>query len=142
MGMTANAFVTALQDLAGPAVCDERTLLVDARPSLGPRGRGTCSVYVSLINLPYHRVKQRRGGGAENENNRILVVVKGFNEGEFASIPAETIAVEPLVCNVGHPGQGAQKIRRKTASPEKIAEYLGNYLQGIVTKFPPSFTHE
>jgi hypothetical protein len=142
MGLTVEKFLLALRTSAGPSVCDERTLIAEAQPSLGPRGRGTCSVYVSLINLPFYRSKQRRGGGAENENNRILIRVGGFNEGDFAEMPAEKVSVEPLVCNIGYPGQGAQRIRRKTASPEKIAEYLGLYLQDIVAGFPPSYSHE
>lgn len=138
MSMTAEQFVLALRDHAGSFVCDERTLLANAGRSLGRHGLGTCSVHVTYVNLPFPRVQERRGGGAEAENNRMLFFVRGFNEGEVADIPTEKVQVEHAVCNVS----GAPRLRRKTASPEKIASYLAQYLRGVATQFHPSFTHE
>lgn len=72
----------------------------------------------------------------------MLFFVRGFNEGDATGVPVERVEVEQLVNNVGHPGESAPKLRRKTADPEKIASYLAKYLRDVVSRFPPRLTHD
>jgi len=147
MGLTADQFMQLFKETVSPEVRDERTTFVVLHPGLGPRGRGNAHVTITFINLPTPRVRERRGGGAEAENNRMLFYVEGFNDDPFADEPAEKVKVEQLVNNVFRPlaGAGAESapsLRRKTCSPERAASYLADYVTQVARDFPPSFTHE
>ena len=129
--MNPTEFMSALMDGLSPLVCEER--FVDARYSPGfVKGPGSVMVY--FYNLPEKRVKEKRGGGAEGMNNRLL-----FNVGEFAdeSHSASKVTVEQLSGFVRE-----TPFRKKTASPEKIASYLASYINKIASMYAPEFTHE
>lgn len=130
--MNANDFIEQLE-LALASVRSERTVLTRFEPGfVGGHG----SVFVTFVNLPFARFKERRGGGAESENNRVLFSIQGFSD---SSTPAAKITIETLVNNVT---PREQRLRKKTASPAKVAEYLASYIGEVARNFPPNFTHE
>lgn len=137
MSMTTEAFTTALAERLSLLVHDQRTVVVEPQSSLGPKGRGTASVFVTFVNLPTSRVRERRGGGAESENNRMLFCVRGFNDRPYEGEPAASVTIEQLVRNLD-----STKMRKKTADPDKVATYLANYINDVAAKFAPRFTHE
>jgi hypothetical protein len=94
-------------------------------------------VFVTFINLPFARFKEKRGGGAEAENNKQLFTVDGFNSDP--SVPVDKVVVDTLR---NHIASRDQKLRKKTGDPAKIAEYLASYIIKIAEHFPPNFTHE
>ncbi len=129
-------FIGLLNDQLSVLAKDERTVLVAHLPGLvhGPRNG---SVSVNLINLPYARWKERRGGGAESQNNRMLFMVNGF--GSDPQEKAEKVSVEQLVSSI----MGcSDRLRKKTATPEKIASYLATFINQVVANFDPRFTHD
>jgi hypothetical protein len=143
MKMNMYEFFADLKSKLSTLIVNNRYVLADSAGSLGYEGRGRGSASVTFINLPYARVKERRGGGAESENNRQLFFVNGFNSGPFVSEGVEKVQIEQLVNNIGVPGgQWSEKLRKKTGSPDKIATYLANYLNEIASAHPPQFTHE
>ena len=131
--MNANDFIEQLE-LALAHVRSERTVLARFEAAFLV-GHG--SVFVTFINLPYARFKERRGGGAESENNRMLFSVQGFDS--YPATPVAKIMVETLVNNIT---PRDQRLRKKTADPAKIAEYLAAYIGKTAESFPPNFTHE
>lgn len=138
--MNADDFILCLRDHLSKLVLDERTFLVEFEAGFSP-GKGRGSVVVNFINLPTPRHKERRGGGAESENNRQLFFVNGFHA--TAAEPADRLVVEQLTNGIGRGADDwAPKMRKKTASPEKIAEYLAKYVNDIAARFEPNFTHE
>ncbi len=140
MTMTLHDFLSDLKAKLSPLVTGERYVLADQAGSLGYDGRGRGTASVTFINMPYERVKQRRGGGAESENNRMLFFVRGFNSGEaLFRIGVDRVQVEMLVNNIS---PREENLRKKTGSPDKIASYLANYLNQTAEKYPPQFTHE
>jgi|WetSurMetagenome_2_1015567.scaffolds.fasta_scaffold78478_6 hypothetical protein len=140
--MIENDFINALKSQIDAGVLHGCHVAVDVSPSLGPPGYGTCTVFVTFINLPTSRVRERRGGGAEAENNRMLFSVSGFHGGQYATTDAEKVTAEQLVCSIGKTGNWAPKMRKKTASPEKVAPYLAKYINDVARKFPPRYTHQ
>lgn len=142
MGLTADQFMQLFKETLPPGVRDERTTLVTLHPSLGPRGRGSAYVSVTFINLPTPRVRERRGGGAESENNRMLFFIRGFNDYPFADEPVEEVKVEQLTNNIHSLETRAPTLRRKTCNPDRAASYLTDYVARVAGDFPPNFTHE
>jgi len=138
MGMTADQFMLALKERLSVLVHDERTVLLDYHVGL-VQGRGRAHVSLTFINLPYPRVRERRGGGAESENNRVLFFANNFNSPPFGDEPVEKVTVEQLVNNVG---DRSENLRKKTASPDKVASYLANYVNNLASSHEPRFTHE
>jgi len=138
--MKIDEFTEYFRQQLSPLVTDQRTLLVNTQPSWSSSidGRREVSLHVTFVNLPFARFKERRGGGAESENNRMLFFVRGFIE----LTDVDRITVEQRVNHVGPIGHGAPNLRKKTARPEKIAEYLATYLNETASTFPPNFTHE
>jgi len=142
MPLTAEMFIEVLRERLSLLVHEDRFVVADLTPRLGPPGPGRASVTVTFVNLPESRVRERRGGGAESENNRMLFMVRGFNDPPHDADPSARVEAEQLVCNVGHPGSGAKKMRKKTADPDKVATYLANYINDVAATFAPQFTHE
>ena len=135
--MNANEFLEILNSSLSPLVDRERTVIADFKSSKGFTDRpGSSNVYVNFINLPQERHRQRRGGGAESENNRMLFWISGFNED--SSDPVDRIKIEQSVNNIS----GSKNMRAKTASPDKIALYLARYLIETAGSVAPNLTHE
>jgi len=135
--MNANEFLEILNSSLSPLVDRERTVIADFKSSKGFTDRpGSSNVYVNFINLPQERHRQRRGGGAESENNRMLFWISGFNED--SSDPVDRIKIEQSVNNIS----GSKNMRAKTASPDKIALYLARYLNETAGSVAPNLTHE
>lgn len=138
--MTLHEFLSDLKTRLSALVTDERYVLADQVGSLGYDGRGRGTASVTFVNMPYERVKQRRGGGAESENNRMLFFVRGFNSGEaLFHTGVDRVQVECLVDNI-RPRE--ERLRKKTGSPDKISAYLASFLNQTAEKYPPRFTHE
>ena len=131
--MNAHDFTAALDQNLSPLVRNERTLV--ARFSSMHRAFQSM-IFVNFINLPEERHRQKRGGGAESENNRMLFTVEGFGEHE-EDPSAPKLKVEQSV----HGLFEFRRMRTKTASPEKIAEYLAGYINEVAETIPPNFTH-
>ena len=98
MGMTADQFMLALKERLSVLVHDERTVLLDYHVGL-VQGRGRAHVSLTFINLPYPRVRERRGGGAESENNRVLFFANNFNSPPFGDEPVARDAYVEYVGN-------------------------------------------
>lgn len=95
---------------------------------------------MNYYNLPEPRVLQKRGGGAEAENNRMLFTISGW--GNFENVPVEKVKIEQTVDAIIPRGSNMRSLRAKTADPRKIAVYLADYLNQIAEMFPPNLTHE
>jgi len=137
--MSADDFLELLRSQLVGTIQD-RVVLAEYARGFGGRG----SVMIRFYNLPLDRQRQRRGGGAENENNVILLMVDGF--GTEPSHLTAKVRVEQLINGIydGHPvgGNRAPTLRKKTASPDKIAEYVARYLCKVAEDFPPRLTHD
>lgn len=138
LGMTATDFMTLLRQKFDALGHDDRCVFIEFHPGL-VTGMGRGSVSVTLVNLPLDRVRERRGGGAEAENNRALYFVNGFHSEPHTQVPAERVQVEQLVDNVG---SRSERLRKKTASPEKVASYLAEHVGRLAANHPPRYTHD
>lgn len=136
---SATDFIHILNDSLNDMVVNDRTVIVTFSKGFVP-GPGRGSLTINFINLPEERHRQRRGGGAESENNRQLFMVWGFNE--TPESPVEKIKLEQSVNGIGYQGIWAPKLRSKTGSPDKVAAYLSKYINDVADKFPPNYTHE
>ena len=135
--MNAHEFTAALDRNLSPLVHNERTLIARFSSSRGFTTRPFQSaIYVNFINLPEERHRQKWGGGAESENNRMMFSIHGFGEDETVSV--DKVKIEHPVCGI----TSRPSLRGKTASPEKIAEYLAGYINKVAETVPPNFTHE
>jgi hypothetical protein len=121
MYMNATQFLNLLNNSLWPLVDKERTLIASYSSGFSP-GPGRGSITINFINLPHARHKERRGGGAESENNRQLFMVWGFNENPES--PVEKIKLEQSSNGIGYQGLWAPKLRSKTGSPDKVATML------------------
>ena len=131
MPMSANEFLELLDASLSPLVDGERTVIASFNSSRGFTGRpGSSNIAVNFINLPRKRHQQRRGGGAESENNHMLFWISGFNEDP--SDPVDRIKIAQSVNSI----RGAKGMRAKTASPDRIALYLANYINEIANGIP------
>ena len=130
--MPAKMFTEVLQELLSVLVHEDRFVVAEVVPRLGG---SRDSVHVTFVNLPKSRVKERRGGGAESENNRMLFAVRGFDDDDLS--PTSRVTVEMLVNNTS-----AKRMRKKTDVPIKIATYLAAYINEAAASLTPRFTHE
>ena len=133
----ATEFLDILNSNLSPLVDRKRTVIATFKSSKGftilP---DRSNIAVNFINLPQERHKERRGGGAESENNRMLFWISGFNENP--SDPVDRIKIEQSVNSI----RGSRNMRAKTASPDKIALYLARYINETAGSVPPNLTHE
>lgn len=95
---------------------------------VSPAPLGGSDVWVTLINLPAGIGEA--GGGAEAMNNRILFIVRGGVGGASAKVEQ---------CSSAFPR--SYSLRAKTATPEKLAAYLGAFLEKLASEIAPKFTH-
>lgn len=136
--MTSAEFMEYLQDLLE---IGDRQVRMDNR---GYSHHDT-SVFVHYYNLP-HGVGGA-GGGAEGENNRLMLVVRGF--GRAPDDATDKVKVETSVSALKNPhappGSGWREqrwtLRAKTGKPEAIAEYIAKFLNKTADEVPPNFTH-
>lgn len=139
----ASYFCGELQAALSTHVQTNRTVRAEFRAGLAP-GPGRGYVIVDFINLPIERFRERRGGGAESENNRMTFFAEGF--GRTESDPATKVSIRQLKNGIyrhGFPSREnrAPDLRKKTATPDKAATYLANYINNIAAEFEPNFTH-
>ena len=136
---SATDFIRILNDSPNDMVVNDRTVIVTFSKGFVP-GPGRGSLTINFINLPEERHRQRRGGGAESENNRQLFMVWGFDE--TPESPVSQVKIEQSINGIEASGTYAPKMRAKSGSPDKVAVYLAKYLNDVADKFPPNFTHE
>lgn len=99
---------------------------------------GYTSVVVNYINLPEEIHSRNEGNGAESENNRMMFSVTGFHPTDPTRPPMDLkVKVELHVSSIGR----EYNLRAKTATPEKIAEYLAAHLNKVAAEVEPKFTH-
>jgi len=147
-GASADEFVTALQGYLSPLVHSDRHVNANFKSSKGFTSHpGQSRLAINFYNLPTSRVKERRGGGAEAENNRALFMVHGFETD--SKIPVAKVKLEQLVNVIGSPDRWAPNMRRwapnmraKSGDPLTVAKYLANYINDVASTFPPQFSHE
>jgi len=80
------------------------------------------TVFVTLINLPKERVKER--WGASEHNNRIMFTVKFLDKG---------VQVEQSLQGL----DTVQRLRKKTGKPDAVAIYLAKYINDHVKAVQP-----
>jgi len=103
---------------------------------------GADAVYVNFVNLP-----KGHGGGAESENNRASFWIRGFDKAdEHAAPPTGKVKVEmsnsALYSGEGAPSRETRVVMRaKTGTPDQVAKYLADFLNNVVKKIPPRYTH-
>lgn len=139
MPCSAEEFIIHFMSELSPLVIEKRWVRADFSNRFSDRPK-SASVSVNFFNLPEDRVKQRRGGGAEGENNRQLFMVWGFEPD--ASVPVAKVKLDQSINSVGYPGNWAPKMRAKSGSPEKVAAYLAQYINDVAASFEPNYTHE
>ncbi len=116
-------------------VLNERQIRISNRHA--PDSRRTDSVHVNYVNLP-PELGRGGGGGAEAENNRMSFWVEGFaRDDEHAPPPTGKVKVEMATSALPR----EFRLRGKTAAPEQIAKYLGDFLNRVAREVPPNFTH-
>jgi hypothetical protein len=138
---SATDFIRILNDSLNDMVVNDRTVIVTFSKGFVP-GPGRGSLIINFINLPEERHRQRRGNGAESENNRQLFMVWGFDE--TPESPVSKVKIEQSIngLNMSSSGSFVQKMRTKSGSPDKVASYLAKYINDVADKFPPYYTHE
>jgi hypothetical protein len=130
-------FAQTLNDHLSPLVRDDRVVIVRFSSSKGFTAKPLQSqVFINFINLPEARHRQKRGGGAESENNRMMFTISGFDAEE--STPIDKLKIEQSVSSFPR----EYRMKGKTASPEKIAVYLADHINKIAAENVPSYTHE
>lgn len=135
--MNATDFTRTLESELSPLVRDQRTVTARFKSSRGFTSRPHQSLmFVNFYNLPEARHHEKRGGGAESENNRMMFMVSGFDEDESA--PVEKLKVE--LSNSVFPR--TYHLRAKTASPEKVTSYVADFINKVAAENEPSYTHE
>lgn len=100
----------------------------------------TGQVFLNFINLPRQVHAEGRGGGAEEMNNRISLVVTDWKPvGAYGrkTLPPGQVHVEPQVNSLGR----EYRLRAKTGSESSIAGYIATYLGRIAREVPPKLTH-
>lgn len=86
------------------------------------------SIFINFFNLPTGH-DGYGGGGAEVENNRMMFLIEVAKDGKLKI--QETVSALPRT----------HRLRTKTASPEKLVAYLGDFLRKVIAEVPPNFTH-
>lgn len=94
-------------------------------------------VYVNFINLP--EGIGSAGGGAEAENNRISFWIKGWPKNKADGPRTGKVKIE--CANSVFRREVFPMMRAKTATPEKIAVYLAEYLNKLMAEIEPNYTH-
>lgn len=133
---SANQFLEILDNELSPLVDAERTVVARFSSSRGFTNRPRQSmIFVNFINLPRERFEEKRGGGAENENNRMMFKISGFDEEIDTGV--DKVSIEHSVSTI----DGPKRLRGKTASPDKIASYLARYINEVAGSCEPRLTH-
>jgi hypothetical protein len=116
----------------------DRHINLDPHPDTG-------QLFINYYNLPEATYCANAGGGAENNNNRImLTVLFPGKHGWYDKPVAEgMLRVSLAVLSVGtsQAFRNDYKLRGKTCAPEKMAEYIATYLNKVARQVPPKYTH-
>jgi hypothetical protein len=83
--------------------------------------------FVELTNLPAATMESYCG--AEQENNRLCICMER---------KGDKVKVSTLVNMVT---SREDMLRGRTSTPEKAAEYVSAYINRVLEKYPPRFTH-
>jgi len=118
-----------IEDLTKKLDLKGRQVKFRTTPENAPGSRRGGMVFVNFYNLPTG--VGSAGGGAEAENNRMLFVVEGFG------LPTGKVKVEMSTSALPR----EHKLRAKTDSPERVAQYLAAFINKVVKEVPPHFTH-
>lgn len=103
-------------------------------------GMGSHSqVFIDFINLPIERVREKRGGGAEGSNNRMLLVVDGFAR-DLGEPPPGKVKLDTRISLYGAP-PALSKLRGKSGTPEAIAKYVSDFISKVAAEVPGKYTH-
>lgn len=92
------------------------------------------NVFINFVNLPSNDVNT--ANGAEAENNRMSFEISGFDEYNPTLNDPSIVGKVKIEMRTNSIGR-QYNLRGKTATPEKIAEYLTNFLNEIAAKVPP-----
>ena len=92
---------------------------------------------VHFVNLPFDIVEASLGGGAEVENNRLTVFIRGFHPTDVNAAAPGKVKLEVLVSVFNK----RLPLRGKTADPMKMVEYLAGYLNKLAKEIQPNYTH-
>lgn len=92
------------------------------------RAAGPTLLFINYYNLPESVAALKAGGGAEAENNRLMLMVEQ---------KGDKLKVELSVPFAG----GGRPLRAKTGTPDQIARYVAAYINAIHAEVPPNFTH-
>jgi len=95
------------------------------------------TVFINYINLP----ENLAGGGAESENNRLMLQVSGFGKEEHAAPPSGKVKVELSISAVQDAANGRLRLRGKSGTPEQAAKYVADFLNMVAKEIPPRYTH-
>lgn len=104
----------------------DRQVNFTTRSSLGP----TDTVFINYYNLP--EGVGGAGGGAEAQNNRLLLSVR---------VGPSKAKVETTVSTLQTPSRDRVTVRGRTGTPEAIAKYVAQSLNKISREVQPRFTH-
>jgi hypothetical protein len=90
----------------------------------------TGQLFVNYVNLPQRVFEARQGGGAEGQNNRIMITLDFKRDGKV-KVSGTVNAITGR----------EDRLRGKTAIPSKAVAYVVSYLERIASEYPPRFTH-
>lgn len=128
--LSANEFMAAVRE---NVKLDRRVL------NMRNKGMGRYDmVFINFYNLPEDIAGHNLGGGAEAENNRLMVMVTGFDpKNPDAPAPTGKVKVETSVNALDR----KYSLRGKTGDPAAVAKYIGAHISKIVVEVQPNFTH-
>jgi hypothetical protein len=137
--MSATDFIQCVRNHLSLAVTADKIVFARYDAGFSPAPYRGCAI-VNFYNMSLIRFNEKRGGGAEAENNRQMFIVWGFNE--TADSAVSKIKLEQSINGIGCNGTWAPNLRGKTASPEKVAQYLATYINKVAADFAPYYSHD
>jgi hypothetical protein len=119
--MSSNEFINAIEkaNLKGRILRFNKT-------SLGMSD----TIFINFYNVPGGEGKA--GGGAEAENNRVMIAVSGFDKKDLDKQVAR-ITVDLRISFFPK----ARGFRGRTTRPEVGAEFIISFLEGVANEFEP-----
>ena len=112
----------------------DRHINFDPHPTTG-------QLFINYYNLPETIYQAKEGGGAERQNNRIMLTVlfpgkHGWNEKPIAE-GVLRVKQDYIFCNTGE----NFRLRGKTCDPIKMTSYIATYLNRVAKEAVPNYTH-
>lgn len=101
----------------------EKADIKDRQLYIKPRSIGASSMmFINFYNIP-----KAIGGGADNENNRQMFVVSGFDK-QDEDVPADKVKLEMSVNALGRD----KAFRARSGQPLAIAKFLVSHIEKMV----------